>query len=261
MATTTRATLTSQIPVALQLFSVRRECARDLPGVLSALRNLGYQGVEFAGFYGQSAREIKQMLKDNSLQCCGSHTPLDQLSTDNFSETVEFNRAIGNRTLIVPGLPAQYHSLAGWSQAAALFNDLSDRLGQFGMRIGYHNHAVEFAPLSGQIPWDIFFSQTRPEVIMQMDLGNARYGGADPLALLSRYPGRTKSIHVKDSVPGQPDVPLGTSDFDWRKLARLCESVAGTEWYIIEHEAHDTPGLQAAEQSLRWFHQTFRNSS
>ena len=140
----------TKLPVGLQLFSVREQCEKDLPAVLSAVGKLGYEGVEFAGFYGRSAADIKHMLDDASLQCCGSHTPLNQLLPDKFEKTVEFNGSIGNRNLIVPGLPARYHSLQGWKEAAGLFNEISKRLDPFRMRIGYHNHAIEFQPTEGR---------------------------------------------------------------------------------------------------------------
>lgn len=243
------------IPVALQLFSVRDECQRDLPRTLAAIRRFGYQGVEFAGFYGWQAAEVRRLLCETALIPCGSHTPLDQLNADHFAETVAFNREIGNRILIVPGLPDEYHSLDGWQRAAALLNDLADRLRPFGMRIGYHNHSIEFQAVANQIPWDVFFRLTQPSVIMQVDLGNARLGGADPIALLRRYPGRAWSIHVKDCRPGEPDLLLGSSDFDWPALFHLCETTAGTRWYVIEHESKDLPTLTAAQESLKRFHQ------
>ncbi len=242
------------LPVGVQLFSVRRQCEEDLPGTLERISKLGYKGVEFAGFYGRSAKELKQLLEGNGLLCCGSHTPLDQLLGTQLDSTVEFHHTLGNKTLIVPGLPPHYTaSHQAWVETAALFNELSAKLQKAEMRIGYHNHAMEFQALDGEKPWDTFFGRTRPEIIMQLDLGNARLGGADPLALLERYPGRAKSIHVKDYLPGNADALIGESTFDWPKLLRLCETLAGTEWYIVEHESTDRPGVEGIEDSFRRF--------
>jgi hypothetical protein len=80
-----------RIPAALQLFSVRDQCERNLPQTLATVRRFGYEGVEFAGFYGWRSREIRKLLYENSLTPCGSHTPLDQLTGDKFAETVAFN--------------------------------------------------------------------------------------------------------------------------------------------------------------------------
>jgi len=180
---------------------------------------------------------------------CGSHTTLDQLSGSSFAHTVAFNREIGNRNLILPGLPPEYHTLDGWMRAAALLNGLAERLRPFDMRIGYHNHAVEFTPIGNEVPWDLLCRATQPSVIMQMDLGNARIGRADPIAFLRRYPGRTWSIHVKDCRPGEPDLMLGSSNFDWRVLSNTCQTVAGTHWYLIEHESKEQPSIAAAAEN------------
>jgi sugar phosphate isomerase/epimerase len=243
------------LPVGVQLFSVRKQCEQDLPGTLEQIRKIGYKGVEFAGFYGRSAKEVKQLLEGNGLLCCGSHTPLDQLLGAQFDSTMEFHQTLGNKTLIVPGLPPRYAaSRQVWRETASLFDDLSVKLQKAEMRIGYHNHAMEFQALDGEKPWDTFFGHTSPEIIMQLDLGNARLGGADPLALLQRYPGRAKSIHVKDYLPGNADALIGESAFDWPQLFQLCETLGGTEWYIVEHESTDRPGVEGIEDSFRRFH-------
>lgn len=244
-----------RIRTALQLFSVRDQCQRNLPGALDAIRAFGYEGVEFAGFYGRQAAEIRAWLDASSLEPCGSHTPLTELEGGRFADTVAFNREIGNRNLIVPGLAPQYHSREGWIRAAGTFNELVERLRPFGMRIGYHNHAIEFQPIQNELPFDLFFSRAEPSVIMEVDLGNARLGGADPIAVLRRYPGRAVSLHVKDCLPGRPDVMLGESNFAWPTLFRVCETVAGTEWYIIEHESKDRPSLEAARENFARFRQ------
>lgn len=144
--------------VGLQLYSVREECARDLPGTLKAVAEMGYQGVEFAGHHGRTASDLRRMLDNLGLDCCGSHIPLEALLGERFSDTVEFNQVLGNRYLVVPGLPPQYRaSHAAWVETAALFNDLCERLAPHNLRIGYHNHTHEFQPMEGEAPWDTFF--------------------------------------------------------------------------------------------------------
>lgn len=241
----------SRIPVALQLFSVRTECEKDPEGTLSFIRDVGYEGVEFAGFYGRTAEQWKRILEERSLRCCGSHTVLGDLTERNLQKTIEFNRILGNRNLIVPGLPGEYHeSAASWKRAATLFNQIAGRLKPVGMRVGYHNHAIEFQERDGKLPWKILFEETLPEVILQLDLGNARIGGADPVALIKKYPHRAKTVHVKDYLPDKPDALIGSSRFDWGAFLNACESLGGTEWYIIEH---DSPDREEVRQSFDRF--------
>src|SRR5437764_13789952 len=95
------------IPIALQLYSVRKDCEQDLPGTLKAVAKMGYDGVEFAGYYGRSAQELRSMLDDLGLKCCGTHTGLNTILPEELERTAEFNRTLGNRFLIVPGLSAE----------------------------------------------------------------------------------------------------------------------------------------------------------
>jgi sugar phosphate isomerase/epimerase len=118
------------------------------------------------------------------------------------------------------------------------------------MRVGYHNHDIEFRPVDGVLPWAILFEHTRPDVILQLDSGNARVGGADPTDLIRRYPGRAVTVHVKDYLPGHLDPVIGSSDFDWRKFLTVCAGSGGTEWYIIEH---DSPRREEAKVCLERF--------
>ena len=104
------AAATKTIPLGVQLYSVRTECEKDFPGTLQTIAKIGYDGVEFAGFYGYEAAEIKQLLDENGLKCCGSHTQLTALSPENFEATVEFNKTIGNKYLVVPWLPEEMRS-------------------------------------------------------------------------------------------------------------------------------------------------------
>ncbi len=97
-----------KLPIGLQLWSVRHQCEKDVSGVLAALAKMGYQGVEFAGYYGQSAKQLRKILDDNGLKCCGSHMKLDVLTGDKLRETIEFNHILGNKYLIVAWMEPAY---------------------------------------------------------------------------------------------------------------------------------------------------------
>jgi sugar phosphate isomerase/epimerase len=228
----------ARVRVALQLFSLRKQCEEDLEGTLAYVREMGFEGVELAGYYGRTAAQVKGLLGKHSLPCCGSHTPLPELTGDRLKTTIEDNRMLGNRNLILPGLPKEYEgSVASWKAAAELLNEIAERLRPAGMRIGYHNHDIEFRFVDGVLPWAVLYEHTRPEVILQLDTGNARIGGADPTALIRQYPGRAVTVHLKDYLPGRADPVLGSSDFDWKQFLRTCRSRGATEWYIIEHDS------------------------
>lgn len=240
------------IPIGLQLYSVREDCARDLPGTLAAVAKMGYAGVEFAGYHNRSARELRQMLGDLGLACCGTHIGLDTLLGDALPRTIEFNLALGNRYLVVPWLAGTYRaSRAAWIETAALFNQLAGQLQPHGLRVGYHNHDVEFKPVDGETGFDTFFAHTRAEVIMQLDNGNALHGGGDPIAALRRFPGRATTVHLKEFAGGYDKAVIGEGDVDWQTTFELCETAGGTEWYIVEQENYALPPLACVDQCLK----------
>lgn len=246
----------SKLPIGLQLYSVRDDCARDLPAVLSAVAKMGYDGVEFAGYYGHSADDLRRLLDDNNLKCCGTHTGLDTLLGDTLEATADFNRTLGNPYLIVPGLPKERTATRdAWLETARLFDDAAERAAPLGMKVGYHNHSIEFQPLEGgELPWDTFFGHTRPEVIMQVDTGNMMHGGANPEPFLQRYPGRALTVHLKEYSATNPTALIGEGDVNWPEVFSLCEGVGGTQWYIVEQESYAYPPLECVDRCLQNLH-------
>ena len=244
----------ARIPVALQLYSVRGDCARDLPGTLEAVADMGYDGVEFAGYYGRSADELRKMLDGLGLRVAGTHTGIDTLLGDELKHTIEFNHTLGNRFLIVPGLQKERRSSkVAWLETARLMNEIAERVRPEGMRVGYHNHAVEFQPMEGDLPWDIFFGATVPDVVMQLDTGNAMRGGLSPdgvLETLKRYQGRATTVHLKEFSSTNERALIGEGEVKWQEFFKLCETIGGTEWYIIEQESYAFPPLECARRCI-----------
>ncbi len=235
-----------KIPVGLQLYSIREQCQGDLPAMLAAVSKIGYKGVEFAGYYGRSAKELRRMLDDNGLVCCGTHTPYESVSPAKLQETIEFNQTLGNKFLIVPWMEGK--SKEDWLAKAKQFNDLADQLKSKGMWIGYHAHAGDFKQFGGQTGWDLFFGNTKKEVIMQLDTSNCIEGGADPVAILKKYPRRARTVHIKASGGG-PDAVVGEDKINWKEVFALCERQGQTQWYILEHESGKDP-LEAVKRSF-----------
>jgi sugar phosphate isomerase/epimerase len=215
---------------------------------------MGYEGVEFAGYYGRDAQTLRRLLDERNLRCAGTHTGLDTLLGDPFERTVEFNQILGNPFLIVPGLPkARTETPQAWRETAAVFNEIAERLRSRNMRTGYHNHHTEFHPMDGELPWDIFFGNTDQDVIMQFDTGNALHGGGEALPFLQRYPGRAVTVHLKDydTAAQSFDPPVGEGSVPFRDIFEVCESTGGTQWYIVEYEADAYPSLEGVERCIK----------
>jgi sugar phosphate isomerase/epimerase len=242
----------ASIPIALQLYSVREDCANDFPATLEAVAKMGYDGVEFAGYHGLDATELKSRLGDLGLKVAGTHTGIDTLLGDELEKTVEFNKTIGNKFLIVPGLPDEYRSsLDQWRKTADIFNEISAKLKPLGMKTGYHNHHIEFEQIDGTTPWDVFFGNTIADVVMQLDTGNALVGAADPVPFLDRYPGRADTVHVKEHSATNDKALIGEGDVDWARMFELVDAQAATEWYIVEQESYAHPPLECVDVCLK----------
>lgn len=252
----------ARVPIGLELYSVREEFRRDPRATLEAVAAMGYDGVEFAGPPVAPGPELRALLEGTGLVCCGWHTPWDAVQPERLAETVALNREVGNRYVIVPGVPAALRQdRESWLRLAGFFNDLARGLAPEGMFTGYHNHAVEFQAQDGEAPWDTLFGHTDKGVVMQLDLGNAAAGGADVVDVLRRYPGRARSVHLKpysfgaareaggDSHAGFRPV-IGEDDLPWGDVFAVCETAAGTEWYVVEYESDAYPPLEAVQRCL-----------
>jgi sugar phosphate isomerase/epimerase len=227
-----------KIPFGLQLYTLREECKTDLPGMLSAVGKIGFKGVEFAGYQGYSAKDLRKLLDDSGLVACGTHTPYESVLGDKLQETIEFNKVIGNKFLIVPWMTGK--TKQEWLDKATLFNELAEKVKPAGMWIGYHAHAHDFEKFDGESAWDLFFGNTRPEVIMQLDTSNCLEGGANPLEVLKKYPGRARTIHVKANGGG-PEAVVGEDKVPWKEVFAFCEGPGKTDWYVLEHETSKEP--------------------
>ena len=186
------------IPIALEMYSVRKEFTENPLATMKAVKAMGYEGVEFAGDPQFTPEFYAGLLKETGLVCCGWHTPWARVQPDKLADTIRLNQAVGNKYIIIPWLKAESHQ--DWLTKAAEMNALADKLAPYGFRCGYHNHAHEFQPLDGKAPWDSYMGNTYKRVVMQLDTGNALSGGADIMGTLNKYPGRCQTIHLKPSV-------------------------------------------------------------
>ncbi len=243
--------LADKIPIGLQLYSVREDCAKDLPAVLESVAKMGYAGVEFAGYYDHAADELRKLLSKNNLKCCGTHIQLDALRGDELKKTIEFNKTIGNKYLIVAWMPPTYaDSLDAVKAAAKEFNEIAAKLKEQGMVVGYHAHGGDFKKIGDEFAWDLLFANTSADVTMQMDIGNCLEAGGKPIESLKRFPGRSKTIHLKES--GGPDsAVVGEGVVNWKEVFEVCEGKGGTEWYIVEHERPAGTPLGNVEKCLK----------
>jgi sugar phosphate isomerase/epimerase len=243
-----------RIPIALQLYTIGGDLRKDAAGSLARVAQIGYKGVEFAGYPSQDAKEVRKMLDDHGLKCCGSHVGINSLEGDSFQKTVEFAKTIGNTRLIAPSLFRNFSNDAEKDKKvvedlADKMNEIADKLKPEGLRTGFHCHPGEFRKIGDSTVWDIFFGRAKKEVIMQCDLGHMGSAGVDPVVYLNRYPGRASTVHVKPSAKKKHGGLVGDADdnLNWPEIFKACETVGGTEWYIVEY---DGGSMEKAEKTM-----------
>jgi sugar phosphate isomerase/epimerase len=132
-------------------------------------------------------------------------------------------------------------------------NKIAEKAKPEGMLVGYHNHSADFRRIDGEFGWDIFYRATVPEVVMQIDTGNAMYGEAtadDVLKVMKRYQGRAVTVHLKEYSSTNDKALIGEGDMKWKEFFGLCETIGGTEWYIVEQESYAFPPLECIKRCL-----------
>jgi sugar phosphate isomerase/epimerase len=243
------------IPIAFQLYTVRGEFARDVPGTIKTLAGMGYKAVEFWGYGGTpnvyqqySASDLRKILDDNGIQCCGMHMDLKALAAENFKRTLENNQVLGSEFLNVASAQDKMGSEDKIAELADILNKASTECRAHKKTVGYHSHPFDFAKINGRFAWEILFSQVRPEVNMQLDVGNCLDGNGDPIAMLKEFPGRTRSIHIKEH-----EDKTFESDF-YKEIFQLCETTSKTKWYIVEMGGADGNGFEVPQEALLKLH-------
>ncbi len=234
-----------KIPIGVQLYSIREDCAKDLPGSLAKVAKIGYHGVEWAGYHGKTGKELRKLQDDHGLKACGTHIGLDQLMPDKLNATMDLNREIGNKFLIVPGFSKERYAGQAWIDTAKLMSELAAKVKPQGFKVGYHNHHVEFKAVGGMTLLEIFYENTSADVVLQMDTGNAYEGGGDVLDFLRRHKGRSVTVHLKPFSKTNKTAAIGEDETKWNEVFDACEHGGGTEWYIVEHESDPVSPMNA----------------
>jgi|SaaInl4_150m_RNA_FD_contig_21_955178_length_893_multi_9_in_0_out_0_1 sugar phosphate isomerase/epimerase len=240
------------IPLAVQMYTLRETCGKDFPGTLKAVADIGYDGVELAGTYGLSAKEISALLDDLGLGRAGTHSGVDGLR-DNFDETVADLKILKSDFVTIPGLPEEmWESAEAWKKTAALLQEIGTKLRAEGIQLSYHNHAHEFQVFDGVYGLDILYGNTTPDALHgEIDTYWVQYGGVDPVEYLKKVSNRLSLVHIKD-MQGEGDdrtfTEIGNGILDWDGIFAVAEK-AGAKWAIVEQDTCPGPELDSVRIS------------
>jgi len=242
------------VPIGLELYSVRGELKKDLPGTLQAVAKMGYECVEFfAPYYewtSDYAKQVRKQIDDLGLQCYSTHNGKASFTAAGLGKAIELNKILGTRYVVLAH-PGKVSTVDDWKEVAELLNKSNQTLQSDGLHAGYHNHDLEWKPVDGQRPMEILAHNTDKSVMLQFDVGTCLETGNDPVAWIRTNPGRIRSLHLKDWSPAKCyRVLFGQGVAPWKKIFAAAESVGGVEYYLIEQEGSDYPETETAERCL-----------
>ena len=262
-------------PIAYQIYSAREEAAQDLDGLLAQLAALGYDGVEFAGFYGHSAEDVSALLAKHGLIALSSHVPYAAMQADPFG-VIAYHQQIGCSYIAVPYLDTDTRpGMPGFAAVLAFLHRFAALCCQAGIQLLYHNHDFEFVTISGQYGLDFLYDAVpAPLLATEIDVCWVKYAGLDPVDYLHQYAGRCPVVHLKDYVgqkdghppyaliglpQSEPD-PSAKQSFEFRPFGHGCQDVpavltaaieSGAQWFVVEQDlAVGMTPLEAARRSL-----------
>ncbi len=269
--------------LGLQLYSVKRTMEKDFEGTLKAVKEMGYDYVEFAGYLGKTAEEIKAILEKYDLKCISVHQKLTIRDEAKAKEEVEFLKALGVKYVVIPWFGVE--ALAGtdkWEETKEDFNKMAELLSENGMLLGYHNHDFEFKTFEGKYLHDyIFEAVPEDKIFPEIDTCWVKYAGLVPEDKIRQFRDRVPVVHLKDfyttslnagavygligeggSEGGKAEVkfeyrPVGMGIQDFDKILAACEE-CGTHTVIVEQ---DDPGerteLEAVKLSAEYLHSRY----
>lgn len=252
------ATNSTEVKVAVQLWSVKDALQQDFDGTIMALSRMGFQGVELAGYFGPYEGDPQGLLglfKTAGLEISSAHASIEDLSPHHIQQTIARYRALGVNTLILPWDDRAFDTHQ-FDDFLADMHRIQHTLKQNQLRFGYHNHEREFNVFRNSTFWDQLALETNGEFILQLDVGWVNFAGKDPVSYIERYPNRTQLAHFKAKIPPhqQGKYPIiGMDEQNWAQILNSGLRSGGLEWVILEQEEYPlelTP-LQSVAKSKR----------
>jgi sugar phosphate isomerase/epimerase len=224
--------------IGLQLYTLRDALAVEFEATIARVAALGYRELEFAGYHGRTAAQLRALLDRHGLTAPSAHVPLEALERDAAPRLADA-ATLGHRYLCVASIaPERRRTLDDWRRTAAALNRVGERCRAAGVQFAYHNHDFEFVPLDGRVPYDVLLAEADPGLVqLEVDLYWIAKGGHDPLGYAARYPGRIALLHLKDST-GAPDhrmVDVGRGTIDFKRVFAQ-RAAAGIRHWFVEHD-------------------------
>ncbi len=240
----------SKVPVALTMYTVRKDAAEDYLGTFRKVAEMGYKGIQ-THYKAAQAGDLRRLADSLGVAIVGVHTGLQPLR-DELEGVVDFNLSLGCKDVTCPWLPDEYRTADGLREAGRILNEIGAEITRRGLRLTYHNHAFEFEKYGGIYGYDILFnSLDLANVKAELDVYWLKFGGQDPVEYINRFAGNLPLLHIKDMEPGDQRfyAEIGEGIIDWPEVFAAAEK-AGVEWAIVEQDECRRLPMESARLSL-----------
>lgn len=241
--------------IALQLYSVREAAGKNFLETVRKVADMGYDGIQFAGFFDTPAEELKKVMDEKGITAAGSHMGIDTLLGDNLEQTLEYNHIIGNDFIICPYLPEEYRKTSeDYNKTAEILNEIGQKCKENGFTFVYHNHDFEFSLFDGETGFELLFNNTDADLVkMELDCYWAAFAGFEPRNIIEKYGERVVSLHIKDvkNVNGvKRSIEIGSGELDIKSLLNTGDQF-GVRWYVVEQEHFDGDPMESSRINIQ----------
>jgi sugar phosphate isomerase/epimerase len=247
----------ARMNIGLQLYTLREEAAKDFVGTLRKVAEIGYEGVEFAGYGGLTADQLKELLEELKLKAIASHVSLLQLSTQ-LEQEIDFNLTIGSRYIVCPFVAeVDRQTEAQWQAIFTQLQAIGQRCAERGIGFAYHNHHFELLDkVDGAFVLDAMMNAVpKADLLMELDTCWVHHAGQVPVDYIAQYSGRIPLVHLKDmqKLPNREalTVELGQGEVDLAAII-AASAQANVEWLIIEQDKCTNPPFESITTSWNW---------
>lgn len=246
--------------IGIQMYTVRDQLQTDFDGTVEKIAKIGYKNLEFAGYYNRTPEQVRALLDRVGAVSRSAHIGAPLMRQDAAAQ-IKSAKTIGQEYITLPSYQWGKEGLASWRQGVAEFNQWGQMCRDAGLKLAYHNHAAEFAPLEGTTGYDVLVKEVDPKLVdMELDIYWATFADQNPVALFAKYPGRFAMWHVKDLAvtDGKKGMtPVGKGTIDYKSIFAHARE-AGMKYFFVEHDtAAQYPGgsLASAQASYEYLHQ------
>ena len=234
--------------IGIQLYTVRDLMAENLPLTIQRIADIGYKEVEFAGYFGKTAKEIKTILSDNGLKSPSTHIEMDAIY-NNPNKAIDTALEVGHEYIVMAWLSeSERQNIDQYREYVDIYNLFGEKCNQNGLKFAYHNHDFEFNTLDGEVPMDLLLDKTDPNnVLFELDMYWVNKAKKDPKFYINRYPGRFPLWHIKDMASNTMMADVGDGVIDFSEIFSL-SNISGLKHYFVERD-DPSDSILSAERS------------